>query len=411
MPGPQWPHNPRPWIALGLLGILAASLGAYQIPAVQRKLDWRIDIALARVRAVLYPGDVLPTAPADIGPILATPTAPPPSPTARMATIAPTVQVVTLIEPGPSASLPSPAWEKQDWNNCGPATLAMTLRMFGWQGDQYTIAAAVKPNRRDKNVRWDELVYFVKSHVGWLQATYRVGGDLPLLKRFIANGLPVIVEKGTDIPDFGWAGHYLLLTAYDDASRTFTAQDSFVAADQRVTYQILDSYWQDFNRLYILVYRPEDNAKVRALLGADADEGANRLRALGTSQHETEVNPRNPYAWWNFGSNLNSFDRYEEAAAAFDQARALGLPWRMIWYQPDPYRAYFNVGRYQDVIDLADAALRRTPQLEESLIWRGWARFSLGNRLGAVADFRESLAQNPRSTEAMAALESIGATP
>jgi Peptidase_C39 like family len=411
MSGPRRPRIPWLWIALGFIGILAATFGVYQIPAVQRTLDWRIDIAMARMRAVLYPGDVLPTAPADSGPILATPTAPAPKATAPIATPAPPAEVVALIEPGPSAALPSPAWEEQDWNNCGPATLAMTLRMFGWQGDQYTIAADVKPNRRDKNVRWDELVDYVPSHAPWLRSIFRVGGDLPLLKRFIANGLPVIVEKGIDIPDFGWAGHYLLLTAYDDAAGTFTAQDSFIAADQRVTYQALDSYWQDFNRLYILVYLPKDQAKVQALLGPDADESANRLRALQTSQHEAEAHPRNPYAWWNLGSNLNYFDRYQEAAAAFDQARALGLPWRMIWYQADPYRAYFNVGRYQEVIDLADSALRRTPQLEESLIWRGWARFSLGNRLGAVADFREALAQNSRSTEALAALESIGATP
>jgi hypothetical protein len=391
--------------------VIATLLAAYQIPAVQRTLDWRIDIAMARVRAAIYPGETLPTAAADGRVILASPTAPAPGATSPIATAAPTEHVVALLEPGPAASLPSPAWEMQDWNNCGPATLAMTLRMFGWQGDQNTVAAAIKPNRRDKNVRWDELVSYVQSQTGWLQATFRVGGDLPLLKRFIANGLPVIVEKGIDVPDFGWAGHYLLLTAYDDASQTFTAQDSFVAADQHVTYQALDSYWQDFNRLYILVYLPKDHAKVQALLGPDADEGTNRMLALETSQHETESNADNPYAWWNLGSNLNYFDRYPEAAAAFDRARGLGLPWRMIWYQSGPYRAYFNVGRYQEVLDLADAALRRTPQLEESLIWRGWARFSLGNRLGAVADFREALAQNARSSEALAALESIGATP
>jgi tetratricopeptide (TPR) repeat protein len=287
----------------------------------------------------------------------------------------------------------------------------MTLRMFGWQGDQYTIAEALKPNRRDKNMRWDEMVYYVQSHAGWLQATFRVGGDIRLLKRILANGLPVIVEKGTDIPEYGWAGHYLLLTGYDDDAQTFTAQDSFVAADQSVAYSKLDVYWQSFNRLYILVYLPEDQAKVQALLGPDADDSSNRMRALATAQDETRGDPLNAYAWWNLGSNLNYFDRFADAAAAFDQARTLGLPWRMIWYQFGPYRAYYNAGRYQEVIDLADAALRRTPQLEESLIWRGWARFSLGDRLGAVADFREALAQNPRSTEAHAALESIGATP
>jgi hypothetical protein len=398
------------WLGVGFLGVLALLLAAYQIPAVQQRLDWRIDIALARVRAALYPGDVLPTPVHGAEERRATPTAVSTA-TPAHATAIPIAEPVHLIVPGPSASLPSPDWEKQDWNNCGPATLAMALRMFGWQGDQYTIAETLKPNRRDKNVRWDEMVYYVQSNAGGLQATFRVGGDIRLLESIIANGLPVIVEKGTDIPDFGWAGHYLLLTAYDDSEQTFTAQDSFVAADQIVTYTVLDTYWQDFDRLFILVYPTEDHAKVQALLGPDADEVENRRRALATAQHETQTDARNPYAWWNLGSNLNYFDRYEDAAAAFDQARTLGLPWRMIWYQFDPYRAYYNVGRFQEVIDLADAALRRTPQLEESLIWRGWARFSLGDRLGAVTDFREALAQNPRSTEAHAALESIGATP
>jgi len=405
-----------PWFLLGFVGILAVGAGAFQVPAVQHRLDWRLDIALARVRAVLYPGDVLPTpASGEVARPSLSPGTPAPAQPALLdeplATAMPTAESVKLVEPGPSASLPSPAWENQDWNNCGPATLAMTLRMFGWQGDQYTIAEALKPNRRDKNMRWDEMVYYVQSHAGWLQATFRVGGDIRLLKRILANGLPVIVEKGTDIPEYGWAGHYLLLTGYDDDAQTFITQDSFVAADQSVAYSKLDAYWQSFNRLYILVYPPEDQAKVQALLGPDADESSNRLRALATAQDETQADPRNAYAWWNLGSNLNYFDRFAEAAAAFDQARTLGLPWRMIWYQFGPYRAYFNVGRYQEVIDLADAALRRTPQLEESLIWRGWARFSLGDRLGAVADFREALAQNPRSTEAHAALESIGATP
>ena len=410
MSAPRWHAMRWPWFVLGFLGVLALSLAAYQIPPVQQRLDWRIDIALARVRAALYPGDVLPTPAHGAEERRATPTAASTA-TPLHATALPTAEPVQLIAPGPSASLPSPAWEKQDWNNCGPATLAMALRMFGWQGDQYSIAETLKPNRRDKNVRWDEMVYYVQSNAGGLRATFRVGGDIQLLKRIIANGLPVIVEKGTDIPDFGWAGHYLLLTAYDEARQTFTAQDSFVAADQAVTYTVLDAYWQNFNRLFILVFPPEDHAKVQALLGPDADEDENRRRALATAQLETQTDARNPYAWWNLGSTLNVFDRYEEAAAAFDQARTLGLPWRMIWYQFGPYRAYYNVGRYQEVIDLADAALRRTPQLEESLIWRGWARFSLGDRLGAVTDFREALAQNPHSTEARAALESIGATP
>ena len=48
----------------------------------------------------------------------------------------------------------------------------------------------------------------------------------------------------------------------------------------------------------------------------------------------------------------------EEAAAAFDQARQIGLPWRMLWYQFGPFEAYYETGRYDEVIALADATLQ-----------------------------------------------------
>src|SRR3990172_4864442 len=99
-------------------------------------------------------------------------------------------------------------------------------------------------------MRWDEMVYYVQSQAGWLQATFRVGGDIALLKRILAYALLVIVVKVNDIP-------------------------ACVAADQFVAYSKLDAYWQSFNRLYILVYPPEAQAKVQALLGPDADESSN----------------------------------------------------------------------------------------------------------------------------------------
>jgi len=146
-----------------------------------------------------------------------------------------------------------------------------------------------------------------------------------------------------------------------------------------------------------------------ALLGTDADEATHRQRALDTALAETERDPQNAFAWFNLGSNLNYFDRYAEAAKAFDRARTIGLPWRMMFYQFGPYRAYFNVSRYQDVIDLADAALNARPDLEESFFWRGWARYRLGNVEDANADFRSALEVNPNFADAHAALDSLGA--
>jgi hypothetical protein len=399
------------WFALG--GVLAAGLlaGLYLLPPVRDRLEWRFDAAEGIVRGWLHPGDTLPTPIGFAAPRLTLTPAPTrtPQPTPLL-TPTPTLTPTPLPD---AIALPAPAWEKQDWNNCGPTTLALGLRFYGWTGDQYDISDVLKPDRGDKNVNVEELVYYVRTHAGWLSAEYRVGGDIDILRRLIAAGFPVIIEEGYTIVEAGggWAAHYLLLTGYDDASQAFVAQDTNIGPDQHVLYDALDDGWRAFNRVYILVYPPDDQSTIEALLGADADPDTNRQHALETAQAEIDADPGNAYAWFNLGTNLLYFDRYSEAAEAYDQALSIGLPWRFTRYQFGPYIAYFNVARYQDVIDLADATLYRTAKAEESLLWRGWARYRLGDTAVAIEDFRSALAINPNYLDAQYALEFVGSTP
>ncbi|MEK7329111.1 MAG: C39 family peptidase, partial [Chloroflexota bacterium] len=309
-----------------------------------------------------------------------------------------------------SVTLKSPKCEKHDINTCGPATLAMYLRFYGWQGTQDDVAKIVHPNQRDKNVRWDEMVYYVKTHAGWLDALFRVGGTVDGLKRFLANGYPVVIETGYTVEQ-GWVGHYLLITGYDDLEEVFIVQDVTAGPDRKVAYETVDGQWQEFNRLYIVVFPPDDVEVINSLLGPDVDETVNRQNALAAAQADVAAEPDNPFAYFNLGSNLNYFDRYAEAAEAFDKARELGLPKRMLFYQFGPYRAYFNLGRYQDVIDLSTFTLDYRPDLEESYFWRAWAEYMLGDKNAAIADFRNALDVNPTFNDAQVALESIGATP
>jgi len=381
----------------------------YQVPFVKDRLEWRLDAASGIVRGWLRPGDSLPRPRASF--IAVTPTHRPPTASAPVeATPAPTPTPLPQ-----QVTLPPPEWEKQDWNNCGPATLALALRTFGWEGDQFDISDLLKPDRGDKNVNVEELVYFVRNRAGWLNADFRVGGTIEVLKKFLAAGYPVVVEKGFILDENdgggGWAGHYLLLTGYDDAEGVFITQDSNKGPDRRVPYAELDEGWREFNRVFLYMYPMESQAEIDALLGPDAVADVNRQRALETAQDEVEADAQDPFAWFNLGSNLVYFERYGEAADAFDTALNLGLPWRFSRYQFGPYIAYFHQGRFEELVELTDYTIFRTNKAEESHLWRGWARYRLGDRFGAIEDFREALAVNPYYLDAQYALSFVGATP
>ncbi len=391
--------------------MLIAGIGVwlvYQLPPVQQRLEWRLDAAGGIVRGWIRPGDTLPT---PVGVAAAADFTPWPTATPRPTGTADPQAVPTLIPtPLPAAvSLPAPAWEKQDWNNCGPATLALALRYYGWEGDQHDISDLLKPDRGDKNVNPEEMAYYVRTRAGWLDAQYRVGGDLETLKRLLAAGFPVVIEKSLILPESegggGWAAHYVLLTGYDDAAGTFTTQDTYHGADVPVSYAELDERWRAFNRVYMIIYAVEQAESVFRLLGDEADPDLNRQNALEISQTEVAESSDDAYAWFNLGSNLVYFERYGEAARAFDTALSLGLPWRFTRYQFGPYIAYFHQGRFDDMIELADATLFRTQKAEESLLWRGWARYRLGRVGDALQDFQAALAINPNYLDAQYAVD------
>jgi hypothetical protein len=393
----------------------ALFFGLYQIPPVKFQLEWRLDAMVGVLRSWWYPGDVLPT-PEGTQAALAAPSLQPlmtVEPTIATGVEAATAMPTATPEPLPDrVQLDTPAWEKQDWNNCGPATLALNLRFFGWEGNQFEVSDLLKPDRGDKNVNIDELIYFVHNRAGWLEAQYRVGGTVEILQRFIASGLPVMVEKGYEIvsdgPDNGWAGHYLLLTGYDLNRRIFIAQDTFLGADQEISFEALESGWEAFNWVYMVVYPVSAPPPLESILGPDFDVESNRLRTIERSQRALQVDPENAYAWFNLGTNLLYFERYREAASAFDNALSLGLPWRFTRYQFGPYIAYFHSGRTEDLLVLAEATLQRTAKAEESLLWRGWAQYRLGDVSAAVDDFRAALRINPNYLDAIYALEFLG---
>jgi tetratricopeptide (TPR) repeat protein len=328
------------------------------------------------------------------------------TPLQALATWTPTIALLPTATPtplAPTVQLESTHHEPQGWNHCGPATLAMAVHYLGFDQDQYAIAAVTKPDKNDKNVSPEEMVAYATS-LGGAYALLGYGTDIGVLKVLLSNGYPVIVETWF-IPEPGdEMGHYRLLTGYDDGPQQFAAQDAYAGPHQVIGYAQLDGLWKVFNRVYVVVTEAERAGELRALLGDRIAPAQMHAAALGVALSEIAKDPGDRYAWFNAGTNYLALDQPEEAAAAYDQARMLNLPWRILWYQFGPFEAYLQVERYQEAIDLATANLKNARNLEESYYYRALARRALGDAAGARADLEIALRYNPNYVHAAEAL-------
>ncbi len=438
--------------ALLVLGLILVT----QLPPVKSRLAPRIDELRARVQYRLNPPDEAVFVPAAATPL----TADPPSPTPSLTLPPPTPTLPPEVDtptPAPSLTpsltptlLPESVFldgvvyvdQHNRWNYCGPANLTMALNFWGWPGDRDDVAAVVKPGIQDPGLdfiqqgRWDknvmpyEMANFVIEETEFSVLT-RYGGDQAVVKRLIAAGFPVLIEKGYYEADYtgkvAWLGHYLFTTGYDDAAGAFVVQDAYLkpGRDLRVDYATYMEGWRSFNFIFMVIYPPDRQAEVYAALGPYADPAWADQTAYQTAVAETQTLAGNDlfFAWFNKGTSHVQLLEYIDAAFAFDQAFSIYAqlgsddtqrPYRIMWYQTAPYKAYYWAGRYQDVINLANTTLIETiadPTLEESLYWRGRAYLAAGQTNEAIADFRETVRLNPNFTPGWIELNNLGVNP
>jgi hypothetical protein len=436
-----------------LTGVCLLAVVIYSLPPVNARLAWRVEALRAEIKYRLNPPEEAVFVPqqvvdATLPPTQASsPTPLPPTPTSTdpAATPEPSATPTPTTAPLPQAvALDDVVYVDQHgrWNYCGPANLTMALKFWGWQGSRDDVAAVVKPGindpnldfiqrgKLDKNVMPYELANFVTDHTDY-RIVSRFGGDIDLVKRLIAGGFPVLVEKGYYEADYtgkiAWMGHYLFTTGYDDAKGEFTVQDAYLkpGKDMRVDYQTYINGWRGFDYLFMVVYPPEREAEVFELLGPYADPEWANQRALQIAEQETQTQTGNDefFAWFNKGTSHVNLLQYNEAALAYDKAFTIysqlanddtQRPYRIMWYQTGPYWAYFYTGRYQDTINLANTTLNDTisePTLEESIYWRGQAYLALGQTADAIADFQETVRLNPNFAPGLNMLSQLGVSP
>jgi len=435
----------RTLIAIAVLAVVIAAVFYTLIlnPTFQEKAGWHLNQWIIRARVWLNPPeevsfssapavtpdpDVLPSPNVDSHTEVSDP-AEEDSPQADTAPAKPT----PTFPPNPESFRLVPGeyfTQHNRWNFCGPANIAMLLSYWGWDGDPDDVARALKPYALDKNVMPYEMAQYASQEPG-LDALVRVGGTMEAIKRLIANGYPVVVEKGPQFRDIHyhmtWMGHYQMLNGYNDREGYFIAQDSYIHADYEQPYDALIDEWRSFNYTYIVIYPENEENDVLNLLGSDADVNQNYRNALKMAQEE--IYPLDGlnrfFAYFNYGTNLVNLKDYEGAATAYDQAFALyddlpedigARPYRILWYQTGPFFAYYYTGRYTDVIKLAtensiEMVRDDEPALEESYYWRGKAKIAIGNQDAGVNDLLNCLSYHPGFTPCLEALNEQGIFP
>ncbi|MBN2117795.1 MAG: C39 family peptidase [Anaerolineales bacterium] len=423
-------------------------VGLYYVPPIHSRLAWRLESLRTQIRYFVKPPDAAvfqPTQQAQVD--LAV--------TKMIQTLQTTLtpEVTSTPQPGPTlqptaaqTTTPLPAtvmlagvkYEHQHGrlNYCGPANFSMALTYWGWNGNRDVIGKAVKPTDKDKNVMPYELQDYIIDNVPGTSSIVRYGGDIEMLKRLVAAGFPVVAEKGiyeTDVNGkYSWMGHYAFVTGYDETQREIIYQDTYQpdaarnpGPDRRIKYSMFLEGWRAFNYVFIVVYPVEKENQVLTLLGPYADEQWASQHALSVAQTEarslTDIDRF--FAWFNVGTSHVGLFQYVDAAIAYDYAFGIYAdlnvndsvrPYRMMWYQTGPYKAYYYTNRFADVINLADTTLNDTiaePVLEESLYWRGRAYYMAGKTDLAVKDYREALKIHPKWIPATQALQDLGIQP
>jgi tetratricopeptide (TPR) repeat protein len=204
-------------------------------------------------------------------------------------------------------------------------------------------------------------------------------------------------------------GHYRVAIGYDDAAEQIIAQDSYYGARRVYSYAEFEAMSRPFVGAYVAVYPPGAEAAVQAALGADRDASALYRRLAASYAAAVAADPSDRWGWFGLGEALARAGDHAAAVDAFQNADALGLPFRTYWYQFGHYEALIATGRYAEALALADRTLEsmQNENLEESHYWRGVALRELGRVDEARASFERASTWNPLYDAPRAALAAL----
>lgn len=310
-------------------------------------------------------------------------------------------------------------WEAQTWNNCAPVSALMALSYYGVKVSQSEAGKALRPNGGDQNtpvgdkhVEPNELVGYLQSK--GLKTFIRENGSLDQIRALLSAGIPVIMQQwlkeGDDI------AHYRVIRGYDLATNVLIFNDSMDRKPNTVVSNAdEEKLWKAFDRRYLPVYRPNQEATVKAILGADADEQTNLNRALEAARKFSETSPGDIDAWRNLGFLLYTKGDYPSALKVWEQKLAPMLapsengPYnRFLWYQLWPVISYNKVGNYQQVLKMAPNEIEKAKVYSEVRYEYGVALLNAGRKQEAINQLKQAVLDDQNYQPVKTLLDKLG---
>jgi tetratricopeptide (TPR) repeat protein len=295
-----------------------------------------------------------------------------------------------------TTTLPNDYHVYQTFNNCGPAALSMTLSYYGINETQEKLGQELRPYQNpqgdndDKSVTLEELAEKSKDY--GLIPYHRPNGDATIIKKAIANGMPVITR--TLLTPRDDIGHYRVVKGYDDDLGVFIQDDSLQGKNLTYQYDAFDGLWKQFNYEYLILAPKNKKQLVEDILGEDADEKTAWAKAVKRSQKQLAINPDDIYARLNLSVAYYEIGEYEKSVEEFQKIETL-LPMRTLWYQIEPIEAYYELGNYEKVFSLTDSILNNYNRaFSELYILRGKVYQQLGSIEAAKAEFEKAVLYN-----------------
>jgi len=307
------------------------------------------------------------------------------------------------------ALLENPKHTYQTFNNCGPATLSMMLSWYGRDVSQKELGDAMRPyqvpsgDNDDKTIFTYEFVEWAKKY--GLESIGRVNGDIELLKTFTANGIPVVVKTWLHVDDD--IGHFRIVRGFDERKQVIIQDDSYEGPNKKISYYDFLSMWQPFNYAYIIVFTPEQQDLVEAIIGEELDEKVAWQNALTRAQKESELDSENVYPIFNMITSYYHLGEYQKSVTKFEKVESR-LPKRMLWYQIEPIQAYKELGNYDRVFQISENILENGNRAFSELYQiRGEIYLAQGNKDKARQQFELAVKYNQNFELAKASLESL----